>query len=130
MLDPVLFYDGECNLCHWAVRRVIRYDRKALFRFSPLQGELAREIGVAKPEEPMNTVLLYHQGMVYAKSRAVFKVMQLLGFPYSIFSVFKVLPLFVTDGLYNVVARNRHRWFGRKEACLIPEPRLMERFLP
>jgi predicted DCC family thiol-disulfide oxidoreductase YuxK len=130
MLDPVLFYDGDCNLCHWAVRWVIRYDRKALFRFSPLQGAFAREVGVAKPEEPMNTVLLYHQGMVYAKSRAVFKVMQLLGFPYSIFSVFKVLPLFVTDGLYNVVARNRHRWFGRKEACLIPEPALMERFLP
>lgn len=130
MQEPLLLYDGECNLCHWAVRKVIRYDRNALFRFAPLQGELAREMGVAKPEEPMNTVLLYHKGMVYAKSRAVFKVLQLLGFPYNILCVFKVLPLVLADGLYNVVARNRLRWFGKKEACLIPEPRLMERFLP
>lgn len=120
---PILFYDGHCNLCHFAVRFVSKRDRKRLFYFAPLQGETA---AARLSQEIMNvdTVVLLDKDEVYIKSKAVFRVLKLLGFPWSLWCVLGILPTVVTDCFYNGIASIRYRLWGRRETCdLIEESR-------
>jgi predicted DCC family thiol-disulfide oxidoreductase YuxK len=136
-----VLYDGVCGFCNRMVRRTLRRDRDALFRFAPLQGTLARTIlarhGVALPpaasSDPGTIYLVLDYGAagerLLARSDAVaFIVRYLPGF--SLPAVFfRLLPRFLRDALYNFVARHRYRFFGRYDTCPLPRPEERARFL-
>jgi predicted DCC family thiol-disulfide oxidoreductase YuxK len=128
---PLLLFDGVCNLCNRSVQFVIRHDRGKVFRFASLQGTAA-----ARALEPFGgggatpgSVLLIYGGRLYTRSEAVLKTIQLLGGAWRLAGVFRVLPRPLRDRLYDWVARNRYRWFGKRDACMVPEPGLRDRFL-
>ena len=126
---PILFYDGHCNLCHKVVRFIVRRDKKRLFYLAPLQGETAAK---CLPRHWLNvdTVILLEGKNIYVRSKAAFRVLKVLGFPYSVWSVLGLLPAFVTDWGYNRIAKHRYRWWGRREVCEWPDLQDQSRFLP
>ena len=132
--DTILF-DGVCNLCNGFVQFVIRHDPSGHFRFAALQSEAAQallaELGLdpaALPREP-ESVLLVSGGQLYSHSTAVLRIARRLGGIWQLAGLGWLLPERWRDGLYRFVARNRYRWFGRQESCMLPTPALKARFL-
>ncbi len=131
-MDGILvLFDGVCNLCNSSVIFIIENDRKNQFRFAPLQSQKAREIlGVQSPPDgTYETIIYIENGKVFTKSTAVLKIARHLRFPWLLAWVFMIIPSFIRDGLYKIVSRNRYRWFGKKDQCMIPTPDLKEKFL-
>lgn len=128
---PVLLFDGVCNLCSGFVQFVIKIDPKGKFRFASLQSDLGQEIlqAAGMSTDDLGTVVLVKDGDVYTHSDVALESARILGGGWQLFYVFKILPRFLRDGIYNWVARNRYRWFGKKEACWLPTPDLKRRFL-
>lgn len=128
---PILLFDGYCNLCNAAVTAVIRIDTKGLFRFASLQSEtgeaLLRETGFEK--DTPDSVLLIYKGSASIKSEAALDVLKLLGGGYRLFGVFRFIPRVLRDPIYDWIARNRYRWFGKRDTCMLPTPDLKQRFL-
>jgi len=132
--DTILF-DGVCNLCNGFVQFIIRHDPQGRFRFAALQSEAARQLlashglpATALPAEP-ESVLLLSQGRLYSHSTAVLRIARGLGGGWQLTGLGWVLPRALRDALYCWVARNRYRWFGRQESCMLPTPELKARFL-
>lgn len=128
---PIVFFDGVCGLCNGFVDAMIRADRRAILRFAPLQGETARQL---LPELPENTdewsIKLWENGRLHQASDAALLSAARLGGVFSMARIFLVIPTGWRNGIYLWVARNRYRWFGKKESCRIPGPAERERFLP
>jgi len=127
----ILFFDGHCNLCNNSVDFVITRDKKRVFRFAPLQGETAKDVlgDVNIDLEHPDSFVLSKDNEVYFRSTAALMVARQLGFPWSLMSVFLVVPPFIRDAVYNLIARNRYKWFGRKETCRLPSPEERSLFL-
>jgi predicted DCC family thiol-disulfide oxidoreductase YuxK len=129
--SPVILFDGVCNLCNGAVQFVIKHDEKGQFRFASLQGEhgqqLLKQYNLSRVD--LDSFVLIQGDVAYSKSTAALLVAkQLKGVVKSLY-VFRIIPAFIRDGIYNFIARNRYRWFGRKESCMIPSVDLRARFL-
>ncbi|WP_128546649.1 thiol-disulfide oxidoreductase DCC family protein [Larkinella soli] len=129
-MDVILF-DGVCNLCNSAVNFVIDHDRKGRFRFASLQSETGRRLLAQCPpaEGPVDSVVLIRNGRSFVRSDAALEIARHLGGAWPLLTVFKLVPRFVRDAVYEAVARNRYRWFGRTDACRVPAPALKARFL-
>jgi predicted DCC family thiol-disulfide oxidoreductase YuxK len=128
---PILLFDGVCNLCHAAVRFVIRRDRAEAFRFAPLDSEVGRRLtSRAFPEGNVpDSVILFEDGRAFVGSDAALRIVRHLGGPWSALAVLRLVPRSLRDRMYASVARNRYRWFGRLESCPLPEARTRDRFL-
>jgi len=129
--NPIILFDGVCNLCNGAVQFVIRNDKKKLFRFAALQSEAGIELSKKHklPTDSMKTFILIENNQVYTRSTAALRVGKMLGGALALGYVFIIVPPVIRDGVYNWIAKNRYRWFGKKESCMIPTPDLRERFL-
>lgn len=130
--SPVLLFDGVCNLCESSVRFVIRRDRKARFRFASLQSAAAHRLLEAFDfrGDTLGSVVLIDDGRLYLKSRAALRVARQLDGAWPLLYYFFIwIPEPVSDAVYDFIGRRRYRWFGRKEACWLPEPSLEARFL-
>ncbi|HRH63623.1 MAG TPA: DCC1-like thiol-disulfide oxidoreductase family protein [Bacteroidia bacterium] len=127
----ILIFDGECNLCNNWVNLVIRFDKKQRFKFCTLQSEIGRKlIGEQFSLDTFpETVVLFENGKLFTHSTAALKIVQHLAFPVSLLAVFKIIPVKMRDGMYNWIARNRYKWFGKRQSCRVPEPEIMHRFL-
>lgn len=123
----IILFDGVCNLCNGAVNLVIRKDKKNIFRFAPLQGEFAKEIGL--DQEKMDSIILLDNDKQYSKSSAVLRIARNLPGGYPLLYGFIILPKFLRDAIYDHIAKNRYRWFGKKESCMMPTPELKQKFL-
>ncbi|MFM7764236.1 MAG: thiol-disulfide oxidoreductase DCC family protein, partial [Sphingomonadales bacterium] len=117
---PILFYDGHCNLCHKVVRFVVKRDKKKIFLLAPLQGETAVQ-QLSEEVRSVDSVVLLAGNEVYLKSRAAFSVLKLLGLPWSVLNVFSILPMSLTDKIYDAIARRRYRIWGRRDVCELPD---------
>jgi predicted DCC family thiol-disulfide oxidoreductase YuxK len=128
---PVLLFDGVCNMCNHIVIFIIKHDPKATFRFASLQSQAG--VGMLQqhglPASDMNTVILIGGSHYYTKSTAALHVFKRLGGLWPLLYVFIVIPKPIRDIIYAWVARNRYKWFGKKDQCMIPTPELEERFL-
>lgn len=128
---PVLLFDGVCNLCHGTVQWILKRDRRARFRFAALESQagqaLLRDAGFTGPTP--ESVVVIDQGEVYLHSSAALHVTRYLGFPWRLLRVFVLIPPPLRNAVYRWVARNRYRWFGKKDACPMPTPETMARFL-
>jgi predicted DCC family thiol-disulfide oxidoreductase YuxK len=116
-IQPTILYDGVCNFCIAVIDFVKRKDKKNIFLSMPIQSQEARAILRSHNEKfiSLQTVYFIEDGKVYKKSKAVFKILRHLSFPWKIFSWFRVFPVFFTDAVYNVVARYRYKVFGKRE---------------
>lgn len=127
---PVLIFDGVCNICSFGVRIVLRHDRDRIFDFAFAQGEtgsaLKRRHGLAPS---LDTVTVVDGDAVYIKSDAALYVAGRLPYPWRLLRILQVLPRPWRDRVYDIVARNRYRWFGRRDVCLAPPPDATTRFL-
>ncbi|HYF71086.1 MAG TPA: DCC1-like thiol-disulfide oxidoreductase family protein [Ohtaekwangia sp.] len=131
--DPhiLILFDGVCNLCNAAVNFIIKRDAAAKFKFASLQSNRAKyELNRFRSgENTLHSVILIDGDTIYKESDAVLRIAAELGMPWSFFRIFKILPRKFRNALYNVLARNRYRLFGRKSECMIPTPELKSRFL-
>jgi predicted DCC family thiol-disulfide oxidoreductase YuxK len=131
MTNALILFDGTCMLCNAAVRLVIANDPRAFFRFAPLQSALAHELVGTTPGEGVltETLILIEDGVRFERSAAVLRVLTRLRMPWPMFCVLAIVPRPVLDWLYRAIARNRYRWFGRRDQCIIPSPSLRARFM-
>ena len=129
--SPIILFDGVCNLCDGFVQFVIRHDGKRQFRFASLQSETGQEILASHslPADQLSTIVLSCGDEFFTKSDAALRILSNLNGISSLAGIFLILPRFVRDVFYDLVARNRYRLFGRKDVCMIPTPELRERFL-
>ncbi len=129
---PILFFDGECNLCNSSVQFIIKRDKKKKFLFAPLQSERGKQ-AVAEVQQQMlkvpDSVILYYNGKYYSRSSAALRIARLLGGVWSLLYAGMILPGFIRDGVYEWIARNRYKWFGKRNECMMPTPELRSRFL-
>lgn len=133
---PVLLYDGVCRFCDWAVRLLLRVDRRGVFRFAPLQGELAAGVLARHPalRAVDSLVLVEAPGQqatesVSVRSDAFLRTLKHLGGAWRLLVVLAVIPRPIRDWAYDVFARQRYRVFGRFDVCPVPPPEVRERFL-
>ena len=128
----IILFDGVCNLCDSAVQFIIKNDKKDVFRFVALQSDLGQEIcnHIGVNQKMMDSIILYEPGIAYYhKSEAALKIASELGGIYGFLSVFSLLPNKITDSIYDYIAKNRYKWYGKKEQCMIPTPELKAKFL-
>lgn len=129
---PVVLFDGVCNFCNYWVNFAIKRDKKNKLKFTPIQGETAKKI---LPQYSINTnslssVIFIEKGKAYTQSSATLQICKHLNGGWKLFYALFIVPKFIRDFFYNIIARNRYKWFGKKESCMIPIPELKERFLP
>ncbi len=126
----IILFDGVCNLCDTSVQFVIKHDKKDIFRFVPLQSELGQKIVNHIGASTIDSTILYEPGKAYyLKSDVAFKILKEIGGVYKVLLVFSILPKSIRDYIYDYVAKNRYKWFGRKESCMIPTRELQSKFL-
>lgn len=131
MYNRIILFDGVCNLCNAAVQYVIKHDKKKLFHFASLQSE-AGQMFLKKhslSSTDFNSFILVYEDKIYSKSTAALMVAKNLDGAIKLLSGFIIVPVFIRDAVYNLIARNRYKWFGKKDNCMIPTPDLQSRFL-
>jgi len=125
----IVFFDGVCNLCQGSVRYLIKHDKKGVLKFASLQGNYAKDFVNETEIQSMQSILFFDGKMLYKKSTAVLKLSSLLGGWHQLLLLGYILPRFIRDCLYNIVAKNRYRWFGKKDQCMLPSKGFENRFL-
>ena len=126
----VLFFDDDCAFCSRSVRRIVRLDKRGVVSFAPLQGRLAEKVGVAyHAAKTGGTLVLLREedGRIFTRSDALIELAQALGGAWKLLRVARLLPKFLRDAMYSMIADNRHRLPGKTDACLLPDPLLMSR---
>ncbi len=131
MKNPILLFDGVCNLCNSAVQQIIKADQDKVFRFASLQSDFGHEQlkQFNLEDDFLKTLVLISDEKAYTRSDAALETARLLGGFWSVFYVFKIIPPFIRDAAYDFISNNRYRWFGKQESCMIPTPELKARFL-
>ncbi len=129
----LILFDGVCNLCNTSVLFVIKRDTANKFLFAPLQSNIGQSlirefnIDIIKTD----SILLYNpsERRIYHKSTAALKVAKQLDFPTKLLAIFFIIPTFIRNWVYNYIAKNRYKWFGKKTQCMLPTPNLKAKFI-
>jgi len=130
-MQPVILFDGLCNLCNEAVQFTIERDKQNLFRFASLQSDYAAEKIASFYIVPQNleSFILLEDDKVYLRSTAALRVAKKLSGLWPLLYGFIIVPRFIRDAVYNYIAKNRYKWFGKQESCWVPTPELKKKFL-
>lgn len=127
----IILFDDVCNLCNKSVRFIIDRDKKDVFRFASLQSEIGKKLTEERciDTSEVDSIVLIDPGNAYfIKSSAALRIAKQLS-GYSWMRIFLYLPEGFRDFAYGIIAKNRYKWFGKKESCMIPTPELKEKFL-
>ena len=127
----IILFDGVCNLCNSSVVFIINRDSNDLFRFAALQSQVGKEL-VSKygiDTSKTDSIILIDGDNFYIKSTAALKISRHLSGAYPLIYGFMIVPNFMRNWVYDLIARNRYRWFGKKDSCMIPTPELNSKFL-
>ncbi len=131
--DYLVIYDGDCNLCAAIVKFIIPRDRRGIIRFAALQSATVRQwegiAGHPLPANMRNTIIWIERGRIYIRSTAALRMVRRLSGGWPLLSIFLLIPAWLRDPLYSLVAKNRYRWFGKRESCLVAVPEYQDRFL-
>ncbi|WP_226036848.1 thiol-disulfide oxidoreductase DCC family protein [Aquibacillus saliphilus] len=129
-MSSVILFDGMCNLCNGSVQFIINRDPSGHFKFASLQSEIGKQLvnkhGIP---ETIDSFIVIENGKVYYKSSAALRVSRNLKGLWKLASVFRLIPRPLRDAIYRIVARNRYKWFGKRDECMIPTPKNKKRFL-
>lgn len=127
----IVLFDGVCNFCNDRINFIIRHDKKDYFRFAALQSEIGKTIlsenNIALPH--LDTFILVEQGKTYDRTSAALRIAKHLNGLIPIFFAFIIVPPFIRDIVYKVIAKNRYKWWGKKESCMIPNAEVRKKFL-
>lgn len=126
----LILFDGYCYLCSWVVQWVLTADKAGVFLFAPISSETGEFWKKKlKIKTQMDSVILVEANVYFLRSEAALRIARRLGGFYRLLLIVKLLPLSWRDKLYDCVARNRFRWFGRRETCFLPKNGEQHRFL-
>jgi predicted DCC family thiol-disulfide oxidoreductase YuxK len=130
LVEKIILFDGICNFCNASVHFIIKRDPQAHFRFASLQSEAGKEM-LAKYRIPkdINSLIFITGERYYTKSSAALRVCKHLKGFWKLFYIFILVPRPIRDRFYDFIARNRYKWFGKRESCMIPTPDIRKRFL-
>ena len=127
----IILFDGVCNLCNGAVTYIIKRDKKNLFKFAALQSEIGQQL-ISKfniDTSKVDSIILIDGEKHYEKSSAALRIAKYLSGAYPLLFGFMVVPKFIRNAVYDYIAKNRYKWFGKKESCMIPTAELKSKFL-
>ncbi|MBK5212505.1 MAG: thiol-disulfide oxidoreductase DCC family protein [Flavobacteriaceae bacterium] len=127
----IILFDGVCNLCNSSVNFVIRHDKEDVFKFATLQSEIGKEL-VSKfsiDTSKVDSIILIDGEKHYEKSSAALHIAKQLSGAYPLLFGFMIVPKIIRNAVYDFIARNRYKWFGKKESCMIPTSELRTKFL-
>jgi predicted DCC family thiol-disulfide oxidoreductase YuxK len=128
----IILFDGICNLCDALVQFIIKHDKKDSFRFVSLQSDLGKKIiaYIGIDTSKIESLVLYEPGKAYYyKSQAVLRIATEIGGIYHLVRIVSIFPKSILNSFYDYVANNRFKWYGRKEACMLPSPEISSKFL-
>ena len=128
----IILFDGVCNLCNDSVLKVIKQDKNNVFMFTSLQSDIGKQIinHIKIDTSKIDSIILYEPGVSYdVKSTAALKIMKEFGGMWSLLQIFWIFPEPIRNIVYDYIAKNRYKWFGKKESCMIPTPELKAKFL-
>jgi predicted DCC family thiol-disulfide oxidoreductase YuxK len=128
----IVLFDGVCNLCNAYLNSVLRNDPKDLFLFAPLQSDRAQELLMqyGMINHTVTSVVLIENGKLFQRSTAVLRIARKMGGFFPLLYGFIIIPAFIRDFIYDAIARNRYRWWGKREQCMIPDESTKKKFLP
>ena len=127
---PVVLFDGVCKLCDGSVIFILNRDRKGRLKLAPLQSDYAHKVIATHVLQPgwMDSILLLEGDRLSGKSTAILRITKYLDGLWPLCVVFLIIPRFIRDFLYDIVAKNRYRWFGKYDTCRLPDPKFEDRF--
>jgi predicted DCC family thiol-disulfide oxidoreductase YuxK len=131
MEQPIVLFDGVCNLCNGAVKFIIRHDKKKVFLFASLQSAAGKKILAQYnlPPDELNSFILIEKEKAYTRSTGALMVAKKLSGLWPVLYSYIIIPAFIRDSIYNWIGINRYKWFGKKEECMLPTAELRARFL-
>ncbi len=127
--DNIIFFDGVCNLCNSAVNFVVERDPEGYYKLAPLQSDIAKKFLGEEKVKKLDSIVLYQNGNIYEKSSAALRITKNLSGAWSALYPLIITPRFIRDFFYDVIAKNRYKWFGKRETCRMATPDLKDRFL-
>ncbi len=129
--ELIILFDGVCNFCNSTVQFIIKKDTQTKFKFAALQSRTGNDLLVKHglKVDGLDTIVLLKKGFVFLRSDAALQIAKELVMPWRILVIFKIIPKFIRDFLYDVFAKHRYRWFGKRDKCLIPTQELRQKFL-
>ncbi len=131
LLHPIILFDGVCNFCNSIINFIIRQDKKNILRFAALQSDagqrLLKKYNISSTS--LNSFVLIDRGKVYKSSTAGLRLYNKLPWYWKWTQIFWIVPKFIRDGVYNVIANNRYKWFGKRESCMIPNESIKNQFI-
>ena len=127
----IILFDGVCNLCNNAVQFVIKHDSSDKFVFAALQSATGQKLlqQYNLPQTGFDSFVLIQNGKVFLKSTAALQIAKQLSGPVKLLYGFIIVPSFIRNTVYTVIAKNRYKWFGKKDSCMIPTASLKAKFL-
>jgi predicted DCC family thiol-disulfide oxidoreductase YuxK len=128
----LVLFDGVCNLCNASVQYIIRHDKRDNFRFATIQSKVGQQIikDFLIDTTKTDSIILYSEknGICY-KSTAALIIAKHLGFPNNIMTIFLIVPPFIRNWVYDYIAKNRYKWYGKRDSCMVPTPEIRKKFI-
>jgi predicted DCC family thiol-disulfide oxidoreductase YuxK len=127
---PVVLFDGVCKLCNGSVKFILRRDREGQLKLAPLQSDYGRQVIASQVNnsDALDSILLQEGARLSEKSTAIIRISKYLDGAWPLCMVFLIIPRFIRDFIYDIIANNRYRWFGKYEACRLHDPEFEDRF--
>jgi predicted DCC family thiol-disulfide oxidoreductase YuxK len=128
--DKIVFFDGVCNLCNNSVKFILKRDTNRKLLFSSIQGDYFREHFSRNAKiQGIDSIIFYENGQLWSKSDAALRICLYLRRCWPLLYLLKIIPVFFRDKIYDYIAKNRYRWFGKRDACMVPDKNIQSRFL-
>ncbi|MCM3006458.1 thiol-disulfide oxidoreductase DCC family protein [Priestia koreensis] len=129
--SPLVLFDGVCNFCNGSINFIIKHDQKGIFQFAPLQSEAGERTlkSFSIPDHYLDSLVYIENNRCYVKSTAALKIARRLDGGWKLFYAAIIVPRPIRDYIYSIIAKNRYKWFGKRDACMIPTPDVRKRFL-
>ncbi|RFU63580.1 thiol-disulfide oxidoreductase DCC family protein [Bacillus sp. V59.32b] len=129
-MGDIVLFDGVCNFCNSSVQFILKKDPEAHYRFGSLQSDIGRELiekyGLS---QSLNSIVLIENDKSYIKSTAALKISRNLKGGWKLLSILRIIPKPLRDFFYDIIARNRYKWFGKQDSCMLPSPEFKDRFI-
>lgn len=127
----IVLFDGVCNFCNSSINKIIKYDKKNRFKFAALQSETGKKLVEKHSIDPSKTdsIILIENDVAYIKSTAILKISKHMSGLYPLTYGFIIIPTFIRNVVYDFIARNRYKWWGKKDSCMIPTAEVKAKFI-
>ncbi len=129
--NAIILFDGVCNFCNSSVNFIINHDKQGYFKFAPIQSEKGKALceKLAIDLQSVDSIILIENDQFKIKSSAILRITKKLNRGYPLLFGFIIIPRFFRDAIYDLIARNRYNWFGRKDSCMVPTSEVRSRFI-